>query len=123
MVRILKVEDAPRIPLYDGKGYKKEIIDEKCGAKDIGGVFVVRLPGTSGKCHYHRKREKVWFVLSGTAKILVEDKQYEVGPNTMIFIAPNEKHKLMNMGSGELKLLEFFSHPEDSPFIEVQEHT
>jgi len=118
LARILRVEDLPPIPLYDKKGYKKLIIDDKCGAKEIGGVLVVRPPGALGKQHYHRKREKVWFILAGTATLLIEGKEYQAGPDTMIFIAPNEKHKLMNKSDTELRLLEFFSHPEDWPFVE-----
>lgn len=121
MAKVLKLADAPKQFFPDGKAYRVLLVTEETGAREIGGLVGVMPAGSEGvKYHYHRKRESVLFILSGEGKALVEGKEYDLGPNTGIFVGPGEKHMLMNMGTSELRYIEFFTNPPVlSDFVEV----
>jgi uncharacterized cupin superfamily protein len=116
MVKIFEIKDAPMTTSSDGKK-TTVIITDVAGAKEIGVVMAALKPGAqAGPYHYHIKRESIFIVLSGKAKAMIEGKDYDVGPNTIVFIPPKEKHNPMLMknivGDEEYKVIEIFSHPE-----------
>jgi len=112
MVKIIKVEDAPFHVATDGKRKYIDLISEETGAKDLHIAYAVYKPGLSQQYHYHPK-ECVWFVLSGRAKALLEDREYDLKPNMVVFIAPGEKHKMVSC-SDQFKMIEVFSAPLES---------
>lgn len=124
MVKILKLEDAPKLFFPDGKAYRIPLVTEETGAKKIAGLMGVMPAGTGEvvKYHYHNQRESVLFILSGQGKALVEGKEYALGPNTVMFVPPKEKHKVTNVGNSELRYIEFFTNPPvSSDFVEIPE--
>jgi mannose-6-phosphate isomerase-like protein (cupin superfamily) len=123
LVKILKLEDAPKLFFPDGKAYTIPLVTEQTGAKEIAGLMGVMPAGSGGvRYHYHDKRESVLFILSGQGKALVEGKEYGLGPNTVMFVPPKQKHKVMNVGNSELRYIEFFTNPPMlSDFVEVVE--
>lgn len=112
MAKIFKLEDAPKFFFPDGKAYRILLDSTETGAKRIGGLVGVMPAGSKGvEYHYHDDRESVLFFLSGQGKALIEGKEYDVGPNTIMFVPPKEKHKVMNTGNLELRYIEFFTNP------------
>ena len=64
------------------------------------GIFVV-FPGIRhGRYHYHEKREGIFVILSGKARMKVEGKDYPIEAGDIIYLSPGEKHTITNE-SGE----------------------
>jgi mannose-1-phosphate guanylyltransferase/mannose-6-phosphate isomerase len=63
-------------------------------------------PGQKLSLQYHSKRAEHWVVTQGQAIIQVGDEEFEVGPGQYRFIPLGEKHRLTNIGEGELVLIE-----------------
>jgi quercetin dioxygenase-like cupin family protein len=80
-------------------------------SKEVSGNFSVIRVTLSG---IHEKvrntvSERVYYVLSGTGIISVEDNEYQVSEGDLVFIKPNEVHGL----TGNLEYLVFTSPPYD----------
>ena len=54
---------------------------------------------------YHHHRSEYWLVVKGNALVQIGDKNYETGPGQYRHI-PRKKHRLSNIGSEELVLIE-----------------
>ncbi|ERL47802.1 3-oxoacyl-acyl-carrier protein reductase [Candidatus Micropelagos thuwalensis] len=55
---------------------------------------------------YHHHRSEYWLVIKGNALVQIGDKNYETGPGQYRHIPQGEKHRLTNIGSEELVLIE-----------------
>jgi mannose-1-phosphate guanylyltransferase/mannose-6-phosphate isomerase len=63
-------------------------------------------PGQKLSLQYHHKRAEHWVVTQGQAIVQVGDEEYETGPGEYRYIPLGEKHRLTNIGDGELVLIE-----------------
>jgi mannose-6-phosphate isomerase len=54
----------------------------------------------------HAKRAEHWFVVSGTAKVTLDDIDYLVGPGEAIDIPRGAKHRVENPGDEALVFIE-----------------
>lgn len=66
-------------------------------------------PGGSFSTQIHHHRVEHWVVLSGTAKILLDDKEFLLTENQSTFIPIGIKHSLINPGKIPLEILEIQS--------------
>ena len=124
MAVVMKLHEVPTRKRYEGNDqWITRVLVGKNGAasdaKDFG-VLVQdakagSVPGDK-KLHYHSKQETLFFVLSGRCIVNVEGKEYEVGPNSALWIPSGEKHGLTKVLE-DVKLLAVVSnpdHPSDS---------
>lgn len=77
--------------------------------KEEGGYKVKRIsvkPGESLSLQYHHQRAEHWVVVQGTALIQVGDEEFRAGPGTHKYIPAKEKHRLSNIGTDEMVLIE-----------------
>ena len=63
-------------------------------------------PGQKLSLQYHHKRAEHWVVTQGNAIVQVGDEEFETGPGEYRYIPLAEKHRLTNIGDGELVLIE-----------------
>ena len=63
-------------------------------------------PGQKLSLQYHHKRAEHWVVTQGKAIVQVGDEEFETGPGEYRYIPLGEKHRLTNVGDGELVLIE-----------------
>lgn len=63
------------------------------------------LPGGATQLHRHPKTEEIYYILSGTGLMRVEDESREVGPLDAILIPPGARHTIANTGEGPLVFL------------------
>jgi mannose-6-phosphate isomerase-like protein (cupin superfamily) len=61
--------------------------------------------GTATQEHYHPKSEEIYYILSGTGRMKLDDELREVGPLDAISIPPGARHKIWNTGTVPLVLL------------------
>ena len=57
--------------------------------------------------HFHRSEH--WLVVSGTAKIEIDNVKKLIGPNESVYIPLKAKHRLSNPGEKKLTLIEIQS--------------
>lgn len=78
--------------LQKGDGFLVKLISVNPGAK------------LSLQMHYHRSEH--WNILSGTAKVIKDDKEFFLIPGESIDIPATMKHSLQNPGRVDLKIIE-----------------
>jgi len=67
---------------------------------------IVVKPGASLSLQMHHHRSEHWVVVSGTAKVVHDDKDYAVHTNESTFIPAGHRHRLENPGKVDLVLIE-----------------
>jgi mannose-6-phosphate isomerase-like protein (cupin superfamily) len=68
------------------------------------GKITVR-PGEGSPRHYHAKTEEIYYIMSGSGKIVIDDKPYPVGPGHSILVPQGARHELTNTGNENLVYL------------------
>ena len=77
--------------------------------KEEPGYKVKRItvkPGQSLSLQYHHQRAEHWVVVQGSAMIQVGEEEFKTKPGQYRYIPLKEKHRLTNIGSDELVLIE-----------------
>jgi quercetin dioxygenase-like cupin family protein len=83
---------------------KREVITAGDGAPNFTmRVFEVE-PGGSTPHHNHPWEHEV-FVLSGEGVVMGKEEESAIGPNSVVFIAPDELHCFINTGSHVLRFI------------------
>ncbi len=62
-------------------------------------------PGASTFAHYHPNTEEIYYILSGTGLMAVEDSLQAVHPLDAVSIPAGKKHQIRNAGTDELVFL------------------
>jgi mannose-6-phosphate isomerase-like protein (cupin superfamily) len=62
-------------------------------------------PGCSTEAHYHPITEEIYYILSGSGVIQIEDEVREVGVADAVAIPPGARHQIRNNGSVDLVFL------------------
>lgn len=55
--------------------------------------------------HYHRVAEELYFITAGSGRMRLDGEERDVAAGDCIVIPPGARHKLVNTGAGELRLL------------------
>ena len=55
--------------------------------------------------HHHAVTEEIYYILSGTAAMTLDDETRPVGPGDAIAIPPGARHTIRNTGDSELVFL------------------
>ncbi len=77
--------------------------------KNEDGYQVKRItvaPGQKLSLQYHHKRAEHWVVTQGKAIVQVGEQEFETGLGEYRYIPRGEKHRLTNIGEGELVVIE-----------------
>jgi len=63
-------------------------------------------PGKSISLQKHQQRNEFWVIVSGIAKVQIDDAELVLNAQDYVHITPNTLHKLTNIGNDNLKVLE-----------------
>ena len=55
--------------------------------------------------HFHKTIEELYYILTGTGLMKIEDEVREVGPGDTVIILPGQRHKITNNGQAPLVFL------------------
>ena len=80
--------------------YEILLDEEYCKVKRI---FVK--PGQRLSYQYHHKRQEAWTVVSGVAKVTIDDIDYRVESGKTVLIPLGAKHRMANPSSDEVMIL------------------
>ena len=90
--------------LAHGGAVARMILDGRT-LKEIGFLAIARLePGKKIEEHVD-PMEEIYFVLSGSGLMQVDDEQRQVGPGDATWIPVGSRHSLLNDGEGECVIL------------------
>ena len=103
------------------QSYRPEILKAEHGAKSLGGMFGLLIPGSQVPYHLHKQRESVIFVISGEAVEVIEGKEVPIKAGDVLFIPAGEKHSTINRSDKDFRYLEFFTSPPlSADFVEAK---
>jgi len=92
-------------PIQDSPGVvKREVITADDGAPHFCMRVFELEPGSSVPLHSHPWEHEI-FVLSGQGAVLSEDGETQIAKNSVIFIAPNERHGFANNSNQSLRFI------------------
>ena len=77
--------------------------------------------GCSSQLHYHPHAEETYYILKGSGKMIVDDKEFLVKPGDTIFIAPPERHLIFANGNEDLEFAAICApawEPTNSVFLD-----
>ena len=121
-MKIFKTDDYIKLENPNpGKPYRPEILTTEHGAKNIGGMLGLLVPGSQVPYHYHNNRESIIIVISGEATEVIEGKEIPIKAGDVLFIPAGEKHSMINRSNQDFRYLEFFTCPPlSADFVEVK---
>jgi quercetin dioxygenase-like cupin family protein len=110
--RIITLEEAEVYSPPEHKGTVNHLLlsKEVLGSKNMEIVLGTPTKGSGGNPHSHSESEQAVFVLEGKGLSLIDGKQYEVGPNTLIFHPPGTVHGETAL-TDDFKVLVIYSPP------------
>jgi mannose-6-phosphate isomerase-like protein (cupin superfamily) len=85
--------------------------DAKGGAVQHSVAHIVIPPGRSSLAHFHKIAEETYYILRGSALMVVEEKQFPVSPGQVVLIMPGELHRIFNTGDQDLEFLAVCAPP------------
>ena len=95
---------------------------------DSGGRYKTKnievLPGHSLSLQYHHHRSEHWVVVGGTAKVIIDDKEFFLYENQSIFVPQTSKHRLTNPGKIPLRIVEVQtgSYLEEDDIVRISDN-
>ncbi len=73
---------------------------------------LVEIPEGSGlPWHTHQGTEEIIYILQGLGSAQSDIETKAISPGTILYIEPDSKHRILNEGKGEIKLICAFSPP------------
>src|SRR5919205_2107781 len=81
-----------------------EQIGQASGAKAISLRVLEFGPGTSPLLS-NRESDEVFYVLDGNCKVVIGDDEYELGPETGVYLRPGQTLRVENYGSEVVRLI------------------
>lgn len=122
-MRIVSKEDVKE-PLRNPLG---EVIYELIGAsEDTAGIekhslaIVTIPPGKSSAEHYHVVSEESYYILRGTARMVIDERVFQLTPGQACLIQPQERHQIFNNDDDGLEFIAVCAPawtPDDSIFV------
>ena len=88
-------------------GYAEVRVSRRDSAKITGfssGIQVIA-PGCHIREHQHDANEEQLFFFEGSGKVQVNGEEHPIQPGTTVYVGPWNKHKIVNDGQADLKML------------------
>ena len=109
------------------EGFKYEMINRGVADAIPAKHFLLRLADLlPGKVHpgvkeIHDKAEHAFYILQGTGKITIDDHDYELRPDTAVYVPPGSSHILENTGEEILRWIVIYAPYETRTYLEFPE--
>ena len=109
------------------EGFKYEMINRGVADAIPAKHFLLRLADLlPGKVHpgvkeIHDKAEHAFYILQGTGKITIDDYDYELRPDTAVYVPLGSSHILENTGEDILRWIVIYAPYETRTYLEFPE--
>ncbi|MEM3786096.1 MAG: cupin domain-containing protein [Nitrososphaeria archaeon] len=106
MWRIIKSEEYSFEPYGKGVADIKRLMRQSSTEGRFEGLGLLRIPsnGIFPK-HVHPEREEIYYVLSGSGILMIEDSEVKIMEGDAVYISGNVQHGLRNVSEKELLVL------------------
>ena len=90
---------------------KEEIYEMIGKTKELGSAkhhsfgHVIIPEGCSSRLHYHPIAEETYYILSGQAKMIIDEQEYILMPEDTVLVETNERHQIFSIGNSNLEFL------------------
>jgi len=101
-------------PPHHAKTTDRKLIDETTGARNLALWHGEIEPGGVAELHVHEEMEQAFIVLEGKGVFMVEDQEYTLEKDSIIFIPAKQPHQVTSVGDRTLKLLIVMAPPPSS---------
>ena len=114
-------------PLTLKEGFKYEMINKGVPEAIHAEHFLLRvtdlLPGHvhPGVREVHDKAEHAFYILQGKGKITIDDVDYELRPDTAVYVPAGSTHILENTGEENLRWIVIYAPYETRTYLEFPE--
>jgi quercetin dioxygenase-like cupin family protein len=107
MWKVNESDTIPFTPYRRGVSNIKRVLDQQSvGSKRFTGFGILQIPaGGIFPQHTHPEREEIYYVLSGSGSILVDDEQIEAKDGLTLFISGETRHGIENHTDRPLTVL------------------
>jgi mannose-6-phosphate isomerase-like protein (cupin superfamily) len=68
-------------------------------------AYVVIPPKKLSPKHYHKTAEESYYMLKGTARMIVDDKEFNITKGQALLIMPDEIHQIFNDTDSDVELI------------------
>jgi mannose-6-phosphate isomerase-like protein (cupin superfamily) len=110
---VIHENEGERVP--DICGVAIELINQETSTPNNVSLAIIILDSQKeSEAHYHKKTEEIYYILEGSAIVVINGSEYEVKPGHAIFLPINSVHKIINKGDIALKLVCADSPPFDA---------
>jgi mannose-6-phosphate isomerase-like protein (cupin superfamily) len=107
---IIKLDDAPN---FMGDAGEMRPCSQSLETEQLALTYIRIPPGTPlappdyspAFGHHHKTQEEIYYVLSGTATLKLDDDVVEIGPRGAVRMAPATKRSVRNLGDDDLEML------------------
>jgi quercetin dioxygenase-like cupin family protein len=83
-------------------------------------AIVQFMPGQDFRAHYHKVMEENFYILEGTATIVVDGTPHSLTQGQFIHIEPEEVHYVINRSSSVMRMVSTLAPFQESDKIEVE---
>jgi mannose-6-phosphate isomerase-like protein (cupin superfamily) len=90
-----------------GRSYQKRILIEELKEKINLIEDVIVVPKGEIPCHSHDFTDEIFYIISNSAIMIVDNEEFEVNPGDMIYVDKNENHGFRNESDKEFKIIVF----------------
>jgi mannose-6-phosphate isomerase-like protein (cupin superfamily) len=97
MWRVIDSRNMAFEPYSKGVTDIKRLMRQKAGEGRFEGFGLLRVPPKGiFPQHVHPEREEIYYVLSGSGTLMIEDREVAVSEGTVVYISGNTPHGLSN---------------------------
>ena len=102
---IHNVNDVPAFTTKDGSEIRELLAHRNSLIKNQSLAEARVAPGLATQPHYHPLTEEIYYILSGTGEMTIDDETKMIQPGDAIAIAPGAHHTIHNTGEHPLVFL------------------
>lgn len=95
--------------------WKTLISEELTGSEDLLFGVAELDPDQAHVMHDHPGSAELYYILQGTGRVQLGDERFDAGPGTAVYIPPQTKHEIVNVGSQTLVFVWAFNKGSVEP--------
>ena len=114
-MRIQTLDDSPRNERGAGQVSYLLLAEGQFDSEHLSITWVEGKPGSEQPLHSHPVSEQVYVIVRGRGRMTVGDEVRELGPGTLVFIPPGNRHAVRNIGDEPLVFVSATSPPFEAP--------
>lgn len=84
---------------------------ETTNTKELSFIAAIIPPGCTTCLHEHQDSSEWMYIVSGRGKCVIDGKETDIGPDTLVYAPKGVKHEIRNTGDETVKIVAIFVPP------------